>query len=368
MFTILVVDDAPINITLVERTLAREGYRVLTATDGQQGRQLAAEHQPDLILLDVMMPHEDGFTVMQWLKSHSRTAAIPVIFLTAKDDIAAKVTGFDLGAVDYIIKPFQSLELCARVRLHLQLSLATHALLAQQTAKLSQLREAQTALLTTPEEVPEAKFSVYYATLQEAGGDFYDVVQISTDIYGYFVADVAGHDVRTSLLTSALKVLIKQNSVAIYHPRDTMRMLNRVLCELLPCGQYLTACYAKLNRRSRTLSVVSAGHPPILYVPRVGEAHYLDIPGDVLGMFPDVSHQQQDIKVAPGDRFFLYSDGLIERSSRRQVWTQGLTDLRAACAAIQGTAMHAAAPHLARVMHDNLSVSEDDVVVLGVEV
>jgi phosphoserine phosphatase RsbU/P len=368
MFTILVVDDAPMNIALVERTLAKEGYRVLTAADGPQGRQLAAEHQPDLILLDIMMPGENGFTVIQWLKSQSRTAAIPVIFLTAQDDIAAKVTGFDLGAVDYIIKPFQPLELCARVRLHLQLSLATHALLAQQAAKLSQLREAQTALLTTPEELPEAQFGAYYATLQEAGGDFYDVVQISTDIYGYFVADVAGHDIRTSFLTSALKVLLKQNSAPIYNPLDTMRMLNHVLCELLPCGKYLTACYAKLNRRTRTLSVVSAGHPPVLYVPRVGEARYLDISGDVLGVFPDVSHQQQDLKVAPGDRFFLYSDGLIERPSRRQAWTKGLTDLRAACDQVQGTAITAAATHLARLMQDNLSASEDDVVVLSVEV
>lgn len=368
LVTILVVDDAPMNIAIVEKALRKEGYRVLTASNGPQGRALAVSAHPDLIVLDVMMPGEDGFAVMRWLKNDARTAAIPVMFLTTEDDIKAKLAGFELGAVDYIVKPFHPLEMCARVRLHLQLNRATHALLVHQAQTLSQLREAQSALLVTPDELPEACFGVYYASLQEAGGDFYDVLPIAPDIYGYFVADVAGHDLRTSFLTAAVKVLLRQNCSAMYSPIDTMRMLNTVLRDIVPTDKYLTACYVRLNRSTLLTSVVSAGHPPTIYVPREGEARVLETPGDVLGVFPAVCHEQYTLKVAPGDRLFLYSDGLIERPRQRQSWSGGVQPLLHLCDRLRALTIGEAAPQLAAWTAAQAGAWEDDVVVLGIEV
>lgn len=366
--TILVIEDTAVNRTLLAQTLSVEGYRVITADCGPVGRQLALEHRPHLILLDIMMPGEDGFEVIQKLKADGRTASIPVIFQTAMNDMQTKLKGFELGAVDYIVKPFNPMEIRARVRLHLRLSLATHALIASQAERLQQLHEAQTALLITPEELPTAQFSTYYASLQEAGGDFYDVVRISDHIFGYLVADVSGHDIRTSFLTAALKALMQQNCVPIYHPQDTLRMINSVLLRILPSGKYLTACYARLNRQKNMMSILSAGHPPPLYIPQDGPARLLEVQGDILGAFDDVSHDQHDLKVKAGDRFFLYSDGLIEQPEQQQLWTQGSAALLDVSEQLRRAEMRTAAAQLAQLMGTQTDCPADDVVVLGIEV
>jgi sigma-B regulation protein RsbU (phosphoserine phosphatase) len=367
-FTVLVVDDTSMHRHIVARTLGKEGYRVMMAGHGAEGRQLAFASLPDLIILDILLPDENGFDTLRWLKDNARTASIPVIFVTGQDDIGSKVKGFELGAVDYIVKPFQPSEVRARVRLHLQLRRAMHAMLASQAEKLKQLSAAQAAMLVTPAELPAACFSVYYASLHEAGGDFYDVVQISPDICGYFVADVSGHDIRTSFLTAALKALLKQNSAPIYQPLETMRMLNRVLGEILPAEKYLTACYIRLNRQTNTISVVHAGHPPILYLPVQGPARFLEARGDVLGIFPEVYLEQQEFEVTRGDRFLLYSDGLIERPEEHRTWPQCMADLLAVSEQLRALDVAVAAERLVTCLGVQTRTLQDDIVALVFEV
>ncbi len=366
--TILIVDDNLVSVRLLETVLLKEGYRVITANDGPSARKLAVEERPDLIILDVMMPGEDGFQVITHLKKNARTVPIPVIFLTGRDDLGAKLAGFDLGAVDYVTKPFQAPEVLARVRLHLKLSLATNSLIAEQTNKLRRIEQAQTSMLIMPHQLPKAHFSVYYSALLEAGGDFYDVFQISDHMFGYFVVDVSGHDIATSYITAAVKALLKQNCSPIYQPPESMRMINDVLAEILSDGTYLTACYAKLNRKKKSLTIVNAGHPPVIYLPKGGEPRLIDIDGDILGMFNEVYYGQQDMKVSPGDRFLLYSDGLIERPALKKLWSECLPELLEACSRIKNIPIHALAEELASLMIDEKCKPEGDIVVLGVEV
>jgi sigma-B regulation protein RsbU (phosphoserine phosphatase) len=366
--TLLVVDDNPVSVALLEKMLLKEGYQVITASDGAAGRKLAREVQPDLIVLDVMMPGEDGFEAMTQLKKDGRTSCIPVIFLTGRDELDAKVAGFELGAVDYITKPFQAPEVLARVRLHLKLSLATNSLIADQAQKLRQLEKAQASMLTSPDQLPEACFSVFYASFFEAGGDFYDVFPISDGVFGYFVADVAGHDIATSYITAAIKALLKQNCTPIYQPAESMRMINNVLVEILSEGIYLTACYVKLNRKAKVMSIVNAGHPPIIYLPKNDVARVIEIDGDVLGTFKEVYYEQNDMKVRPGDRFFLYSDGLIEKPGIGKIWTACLPELMEACGHTRHMPISESASELARLMVGQVRKAEDDIVVLGVEV
>jgi len=117
---ILLVDDTPENLTLMSELLA-DHYRVKVANHGVKGLRIAAESQPDLILLDIMMPEIDGYEVCRRLKADPATAEIPVIFLTAKSEQADEQQGFDLGAVDYITKPISPPIVLARVRAQLQL-------------------------------------------------------------------------------------------------------------------------------------------------------------------------------------------------------------------------------------------------------
>lgn len=119
--TILLVDDSPVNLGVVVEGLESHGYEVLVALDGKEALQRVEVANPDLILLDVMMPGMDGFEVCRKLKAHERTRDIPVIFMTALNDIQDKVKGFDAGAVDYIAKPLQIEEVRMRINVHLEL-------------------------------------------------------------------------------------------------------------------------------------------------------------------------------------------------------------------------------------------------------
>ena len=119
--TILTVDDTPANIRLLTHYLEKQGYKVITAEDGFEGFKAAIQYQPDLVLLDIMMPGTDGYEVCELLKAEEETKDIPVVFLTAKADVEDKVRGYELGAVDYITKPFNLVEIATRVQTQLDL-------------------------------------------------------------------------------------------------------------------------------------------------------------------------------------------------------------------------------------------------------
>lgn len=143
---ILVVDDTPANLEVACDTLNDAGYEVATAIDGDRALKRVQVHPPDLILLDVQMPELSGFEVCRQLKVNPNTAHIPVIFMTALSDTDSKVEGLDLGAVDYITKPFQERELLARVKTHLQIAQLTKTLeqtVAERTITLEQLQRTQ---------------------------------------------------------------------------------------------------------------------------------------------------------------------------------------------------------------------------------
>jgi CheY-like chemotaxis protein len=118
---ILVVDDMPQNLDLLVQVLEREGYALMLATDGAQALDFAAKEMPDLILLDILMPNMNGIEVCRRLKADPATQAIPVIFLTAQAKADEMLTGFEVGAVDYVTKPFRIPELLARVHVHVEL-------------------------------------------------------------------------------------------------------------------------------------------------------------------------------------------------------------------------------------------------------
>lgn len=117
---ILAVDDHPVNLKLVEELLAKD-YVVFTATNGFDVLKICAGESIDLIILDIMMPEMDGYEVCRILKADLATKHIPIIFLTAKTKTENLVKGFDLGGVDYVTKPFNGVELCARVKTHIEL-------------------------------------------------------------------------------------------------------------------------------------------------------------------------------------------------------------------------------------------------------
>ena len=193
---ILVVDDTPANIQSLAAILKEKGYQISVATNGQQALDALTRVQPDLILLDVMMPGLDGFETCRRLKASEQLRQIPIIFLTAKTETADIVQGFELGAVDYVAKPFNAHELLARVSTHLMMdelrrSLAAknaelaraHALVRQAFGRYVS-EEVAASILKSPEGL-------------DLGGEEREITILMSDLRGFtaLAARLSPHEV-----------------------------------------------------------------------------------------------------------------------------------------------------------------------------
>lgn len=364
--SILIVDDDAVTVSLLGAMLRQEGYRTLSARSGSEGRGAAARHRPDLILLDVHMPDENGIDVCRGLKADPSLSHIPILFVSAEDDVRAKVAGLDAGAVDYVTKPFHRAEVLARVRTHLRLSRALRAIVELQAVRVAQLATAQNAILPRPEDWPAARFAVDYRPLCEAGGDFYDVLQPGEGVIDYLVADVSGHDLASALPTAALKALLHQNCSITESPEQALRTVNSVLRTVLPDGHFATLVYVRLNRALHQATLVSAGHPPVIHAPVRGRPIAIEQVGDVIGMFDTAVFEQRVVPLAAGDRLFLFSDGLVQPSP-------GVTQDQQVLRMCELCERHGSSPLAAgipAVVDEMFSGREarDDVVLMGVEV
>ena len=363
---ILIVDDTPVNLALIESLLTAEGFAALTAPDGPTAVALAREERPDLILLDVLMPGESGFETCARLKSDPVTTEIPILFLSSLDDTQSKVTGLKIGGVDFISKPVHGDELLARVRIHLRIANVNRSIVREHRSQMDALRVAQQGILVSPGDCPDAAFGVYYQPLEGVGGDFYDVVTIAPGVFGYFVADISGHGVSASFLTAAVKALLRQYSGPMFSPEDTMRGVDSVMRQMLGDEQYLTACYAQLNHHTGRLSVINAGHPPLILVSANGTTQTVELDSEPLGVFSATVLQRRDLNISRGDRLFLYTDGFIEvqAGARRE---PGLKRLVEACRDHLTTPLEDAASQVARVLWPDTCAAEDDLLLLAVD-
>ncbi|MDY6851579.1 MAG: response regulator, partial [Thermodesulfobacteriota bacterium] len=143
---ILIVDDDKIVRKILAKMLIRDDYRVIEAFEAAEGLSLAKGEQPDIILLDVMMPGMDGFETIQRLKSDPATAHIPIIFLSTRDQTEDKVKGLEMGASDYLGKPVDRAELIAKIRAHIKLKHQEEAL-REYTQNLEKMVEERTKQL-----------------------------------------------------------------------------------------------------------------------------------------------------------------------------------------------------------------------------
>lgn len=323
---VLVVDDDVTTSRMLQGILGRAGFRATAAFDAAEAHARVRDQAPDLVLLDINLPDVNGLELCRQLHGLSGTTQIPVLFVSSNEDLSSKVRGFEAGGVDYIPKPFAGEEVIARVRTHLRLKQAYESLADLHAERIQRLAGAQESLMPVPADLPEARFQVALRQVTRAGGDVYDVIPQGGQVVDYLVADASGHDLSSSLWTAALKSLVAEYANLAHTQEETLQSLNRALCRVLPSGVFFTLIYARLNRATGRLTVANAGHPPVLLSPAQpgAEPRYLPQEGDVLGAFSDATFHVAEFPVRKGDRFFLYTDGLVECVTPRDLGTRNL--------------------------------------------
>jgi serine phosphatase RsbU (regulator of sigma subunit) len=317
--SILIVDDTPINIGVISGAL-KDSYKTKVATNGEKALAIASgDDKPDLILLDVMMPIMDGYEVCRRLKENPETRDIPVIFLTGQTGTEDETRGFEVGAVDYIHKPFSEAVVKARVRTHLMLREA-HAQIAQQllaiNIELEMARQIQLSIL--PRETPKIAgldIVARYLPMTSVAGDFYDFILVDDKHVGVLIADVSGHGLPSALIASMLQVALAAQAPQAADPVRVLSGLNRALCGKFE-HNFVTAAYVFVDMEKRLLTYAGAGHPPLLFWRKsAGKTNELLENGLILGMFDEATYASMESPIEDGDRVVLYTDGIPETKS-----------------------------------------------------
>jgi sigma-B regulation protein RsbU (phosphoserine phosphatase) len=360
---VFVVDDDPTTVCTIEGILKRAGFQTASAATVTGALRCITWQSPDLILLDVNLPDGSGFDICRALKSDPATSATPILFISAEEDVSTKVKAFEVGGVDYVTKPVTGAELLARVRTHLRLRQTRDRLVELQAERIQSLAAAQMSLMPCPEDMPEARFEVCLRQVLSAGGDFYDVIPGGEGLVDYLVADASGHDLAASFWTAALKALAAEYASPVFLPPEIVGAINSALCRVLPSGAFFTLIYARLNHRTGRLSLASAGHPPLILVHSDGPVSVVRLDGDVAGAFRDAVFGSVELTIQPGDRIFLYSDGLIETVSSHEA---GIGRLAEACSKRRSLSLAELVPAVVDDITAGMPVT-DDTLLLGIE-
>ena len=316
---ILIVDDTPLNLGVISGAL-KDFYKTKVATNGEKALALAsADEKPDLILLDVMMPGMDGYEVCSRLKADPATCEIPVIFLTGQTSVEDETRGFEVGAVDYIHKPFSPAVVKARVRSHILLREARAQLAERLLAlnnELEMARQIQLSILPhSLPKLPGLDIAARFLPMTSVAGDFYDFIQIDETHLGMLIADVSGHGLPSALIASMLQVALTAQVGHASEPAKVLFGLNRALCGKFT-HNFVTAAYVYVDLEKNLMRYAGAGHPPVLeWRNSTGKTAKVLENGLVLGMFEEATYEALELILEAGDRHILYTDGILEAAN-----------------------------------------------------
>ncbi len=352
---ILIVDDEPFNIDFLEQEFEELNCNTVRAGNGQEAlRQVAAEN-PDIILLDIMMPEMDGFEVLAQLKINPHWRHIPVIIISAMHDLDSVVKGIQLGADDYLPKPFDEVLLKARMsaclerkRLRDQEQLYLRAL----ERELEIGHEIQAGFL--PDKIPQLpgwEMVAYFQAAREVAGDFYDVFALPAEArLGLVIADVSDKGVGAALYMTLFRSLLRALSnleffanlpdlstelwSAPLRPGSRVDSATRLKNAVTLTNNYVaythdranmfvTFFFGLLDPLSGCLTYINAGHEPPLILGRAGVKSQLRPTGPIVGIFPNIDFRVEEVYLEQGDILLAFTDGVPDaQNSAGQMFTK----------------------------------------------
>lgn len=314
--TVLVVDDEALNLQVLINHLSLAGYSVEIATDGTQALEfIEREGIPDLILLDIMLPKISGYEVCRIVRQKYTQYELPIIMLTARNKPGDVVTGLEVGANDYIIKPVEKQELLARVNNFISLkdSIEVQNELSILQHELNLADEIQQSLL--PDKAPHMdniSIAVRYTPVSRLGGDFYDFLKFDDSRLGVLISDVSGHGIPAAFVASMFEVSYTFAKDFATDPALFLKRINDVMSRYTH-GQYMTVSYALIDLKARKMYYSNAGHLPLLVLRRESQLIITCKPkGRPIGVFSDSVYYTEVLDIMNGDRILFLTDGAVE--------------------------------------------------------
>jgi serine phosphatase RsbU (regulator of sigma subunit) len=328
---ILIVDDEPLNIDYLEQELEDLDYEVLSARNGQEALESVQSQLPDMILLDIMMPIMDGFEVLARLKGEVQWRDIPVVVISALSDMDNVVKGIELGAEDYLPKPFDPVLLHARIKSGLEKKRfrdLERLYLKALERELEIGREIQTDFL--PDEIPQPegwKIASYFQAAREVAGDFYDVFHLDDQRLGLVVGDVCDKGVGSALYMALFRSLLRVSSDVTRFStgleeqscerllKSSVEFTNQYICRVHKSAMFASLFFGALDPKSGSLTYINAGlDPPLIF--REGKVlAELKPTGPIVGGIEEVDFDVGETQLEPDDILLLYTDGITDAQS-----------------------------------------------------
>ncbi|MBH0347354.1 fused response regulator/phosphatase (plasmid) [Bacillus pacificus] len=325
--SILIVDDNPVNIFVIEKILKQAGYQDLVSLHSAQelfeyiqfGKDSSRHNEIDLILLDIMMPEIDGLEVCRRLQKEEKFKDIPIIFVTALEDANKLAEALDIGAMDYITKPINKVELLARMRVALRLKSELNWHKEQEENLRNELdlaTQVQRNLLSCPLREEHIKIEASYLPSFKLAGDMYYWYKIDENRYGIILLDVMGHGVSASLVCMFISSVLRETIKCLIDPELVMKDLNKYMTLLhnendnIP--YYFTAIYLVVNTEDRTIEYVNAGHPSGYVLVDETNVVELNRGSCAVGFFDEIKVKKTVIPFEKNAQIVLFTDGVLE--------------------------------------------------------
>jgi len=324
---ILVVDDNDDNRYTLTLYLELEGYSTIeVAHDGEQAIERLKAQSFDLVLLDVMMPKVDGYQVLAWVAAQLQLRDLPIIMISALNEIDSVVRCVALGAVDYLMKPFNPVLLKARLGATLEkkrLRDEVNAHLARLRAELDAARKLQLAMVPQVFPPPSAGFPIdLFAMMEparEVGGDLYDFFPTADGRLCFLIGDVSGKGMPAALFMARTKSLLRIATELMRghdggppSAADIIGLVNRELSQNNPDMMFVTLFFALLTPATGEVEYCNAGHNPPYRLKGGDLAPIEDARGIILGVRASATHPAGRLRLAPGETIYLFTDGVTE--------------------------------------------------------
>ena len=312
---ILAVDDEPLNRLLIE-DIIEDRYEVVTVASGEQCLQMVKERLPDLILLDINMPDLSGFEVCKQLSQQPETASIPVIFLTAMVGVDEERHGLDVGAVDYITKPFTESILLARIKTHLTLNQArkiiekNHEVLQSERNQIEQIISS----MRKDDRFQQQNISQLVSPVEESNGDIVLSATNDNNHHYVLVGDFTGHGLNAAMAGPLVSSLFYTQSAQNLSAMAILEVINNELYRKLPSQSFLATVFIDWNKNNQTLTIWNFAMPNVVLIHANGEFEEINSMSVALGVLSCEQHTPMPVSVdfKEGDSLFAYSDGIQE--------------------------------------------------------